>query len=545
MKLTLTEPHARKAAQIAAALVLLLVVARGWVADDAVITARSVDNLLHGYGLRWNAGERVQVFTHPSWALLSLVPMALGAGWYLSLIGLSMGTTVVFGLLFLRARGSGPALLVAVAALGFSAAFLDFSSSGLENPLTHLLLLALVASLPTGTPAPGDVRRTTFLFSLLVVTRMDAGVLALPCCAYLSWAAYQSGQAPRRIAGEWLIGLLPFLAWEAFSIVYYGFPFPNTAYAKLNTGIARATLLRMGVAYYRFALICDPWTLLGAGLLGALSWRFGKTGLARAVLLGAGLYYLYVLWIGGDFMGGRFFAAPLVLTAALLASPHVELDVRAAKVALALTVLVGTVGMLLPDHPRPTGHSGPVNERTQSSRSTALWRVIYQAGVIDDGSLRRGAEWRAQPRPIRHAYAIGLLGFAAGPEVHIVDHLALADAFLARLPAGFDPDPQPGHFERMGQWTSPIPVTKACPPEHEVCRFWQEYERSLQDGACRLSDANLCRYWSRLRSVTEGPLFTRERWLAIVELNLGRLDLLIDRDHYRNVVRSYPGSLPR
>ena len=35
---------------------------------------------------------------------------------------------------------------------------------------------------------------------------------------------------------------------------------------------------------------------------------------------------------------------------------------------------------------------------------------------------------------------IGLSGFYAGPEVHIVDAIGLSDPLLARLPARFDPE---------------------------------------------------------------------------------------------------------
>jgi hypothetical protein len=31
---------------------------KAWVGDDAAITARVVDNFLHGYGLRWNVTDR-------------------------------------------------------------------------------------------------------------------------------------------------------------------------------------------------------------------------------------------------------------------------------------------------------------------------------------------------------------------------------------------------------------------------------------------------------------------------------------------------------
>ena len=33
------------------------------VTEDAFITFRVIDNALHGYGLVWNAGERVQPYT--------------------------------------------------------------------------------------------------------------------------------------------------------------------------------------------------------------------------------------------------------------------------------------------------------------------------------------------------------------------------------------------------------------------------------------------------------------------------------------------------
>ena len=44
-----------------------------WVAEDAFITFRSVDNMLAGYGPVWNIGERVQVYTHPLWYILLVI----------------------------------------------------------------------------------------------------------------------------------------------------------------------------------------------------------------------------------------------------------------------------------------------------------------------------------------------------------------------------------------------------------------------------------------------------------------------------------------
>ena len=43
----------------------ILLVRTAWMCDDAFITLRTVDNFVQGYGLVWNVGERVQVYTHP------------------------------------------------------------------------------------------------------------------------------------------------------------------------------------------------------------------------------------------------------------------------------------------------------------------------------------------------------------------------------------------------------------------------------------------------------------------------------------------------
>ena len=45
-------------------------VLNAWVADDAYITFRTVDNFVHGYGLTWTVGERVQAYSHPFWMFL-------------------------------------------------------------------------------------------------------------------------------------------------------------------------------------------------------------------------------------------------------------------------------------------------------------------------------------------------------------------------------------------------------------------------------------------------------------------------------------------
>ena len=51
------------------AALLWLVYTRAWIGEDAFITFRTVDQFVHGNGLRWNVDERVQAYTHPLWML--------------------------------------------------------------------------------------------------------------------------------------------------------------------------------------------------------------------------------------------------------------------------------------------------------------------------------------------------------------------------------------------------------------------------------------------------------------------------------------------
>src|SRR6476659_2026752 len=72
-------PDARRTALVSALVIgyALLVYRTAWMSDDAFISARTVYNVLHGYGLRWNVDERVQTFTHPLWMMALIAAHAL------------------------------------------------------------------------------------------------------------------------------------------------------------------------------------------------------------------------------------------------------------------------------------------------------------------------------------------------------------------------------------------------------------------------------------------------------------------------------------
>jgi arabinofuranosyltransferase len=229
----------KRAVVLATALVLLIVLVRtAWVSDDAYITFRTVDNFLHGFGLRWNVDSRVESFTHPLWLFAMIGATAVTGEVYYTSIFLSIGLTLLAVVLLLWRFTSSVALaFLAASVILLSKAFVDYSTSGLENPLTHLLLvLFFIVAASSG---PRYLFWLSLLASLVMLNRVDAGLLVLPVLVLAVWK-----NGVRRSLVPVGLGVVPFVAWEVFSLIYYGFPAPNTAYAKLDTGVERGDIGR-------------------------------------------------------------------------------------------------------------------------------------------------------------------------------------------------------------------------------------------------------------------------------------------------------------
>src|SRR5436190_11112432 len=134
--------HVRVLTAIAIALFGAAVIRTAWLCDDAYINFRTIDNFLHGYGLRWNVDERVQTFTDPLWVIIITALSAITSDFYYTVMALSLLLSLGTVLMIARVTARDAiAALGAAAPLLCSKSFVDFSTSGLENPLLHLLLV--------------------------------------------------------------------------------------------------------------------------------------------------------------------------------------------------------------------------------------------------------------------------------------------------------------------------------------------------------------------------------------------------------------------
>lgn len=509
----LTTMQKKKVAALFLFLVIMIfaivVLRNAWVSDDAYITFRTVNNFVNGYGLTWNVGERVQAYTHPLWmfmvsALYFFTHEAYYTSIFLSLL-LSLAAVLIFAL---KIANSRTIAILGILVLTGSKAFIDYSTSGLENPLNHLILALFFLVYFQGEPNQKKLFLLSLIASLGMLNRIDTVLIYFPCLLYamlrfrkksgLYWAA---------------IGFTPIVVWELFSLFYYGFPFPNTAYAKLHTGISDAALAVQGIRYFKNSFDQDPLTLVTiiASLVAALLKRERDR---LAVAGGMALYLLYIIKIGGDFMSGRFFTVVLFSGVMLLSQYH-NLGIFGKKQAWMTGLIIITVSL--------TGPFPPI----LSNADYGLQRqAIYAYGIADErafyyqasGLLKArkgqimpnhvwttaGLEARKKGPSVVVRKAIGYYGYFAGPAVYIVDEMALSDPLLARLPAK-----KPwriGHFERN------IP---------------SGYLATLRSGKNQIKDRGLAEYYDKLSLVTRGNLFDKRRLLEIWNFNTGKNEYLI------------------
>jgi arabinofuranosyltransferase len=495
-----------------------------WVSDDAYITFRHIENLVGGFGLGWNVAERVQAFSHPLWMLLMAVLRWTTGEVYLTSMALGAGLTVTaVVLLGWRHAVSAWAVAVACSVLVLSRAFVDYGTSGLENPLSHLLVAVLALIWLDVLPGRRRTLGLGFVAGLLVCTRIDLALIGGPLLVAELIRVRDKGHL-----FPLTLGLTPVILWYGFSLFYFGSVVPNTAHAKLGAGIPRAEMVTQGLCYFEDSLLRDPITLLGCGLGIVLVLARGS-GRMRCFAVGPILYLGYVVWIGGDAMSGRFLTVPL-FSSVLLASRILPwrgllaASLLIAVVAVGLapanpTVLSGADFGADPEATRWPQRCRILDNRAHFYQRTGLLPVLG-AGLLEPmGELVTSGRRVADIGPhVGLKQAIGMFGWAAGPDAHIVDEMALAEPLLARLPSRNRDDWFIAHFRR---------------------RIPDGYWETLESGENRIVDLHLAAFYDHLRLVIRGDLWDPKRWGAVADLATGRHRDLLGYAFYDRVNQAF------
>ena len=491
-----------------------------WISDDGSITLHSVLNFVHGYGPVLNIGERVQAFTHPLWFFLN------SAMWFIThqvyfgvtLLGIICSLSAYY--LFIRYVSpiKSSALIAAILILG-SKSYIEYSTSALENSLSHLIIVVLaIIIFSEGISASKRFLLLFFALSLLYITRSDLVLLFTPFSLYFMYNYLRSVvlthnnilRSTLKNIAVLLLVTSPAILWTVFSIVYYGFPFPNTAYAKITNYMPFYVKLNQGIIYILDGCRFDPLTM-GVILAGILLGFFGNKKIAL-ISGGIVLYIIYIMLIGGDFMRGRFFTASFLLSLCIIS--QFKLYDKTILAAVLITILSVA----------KAGHNYYFNnDDYQSNYAVVDERVFYKRQESEEQNILRDFfKFYNQPWQFTSFKEVGVsgtgLGIGAiqkGPEIFKIDPYGLSDPLLARLPADHDQQFHAGHSYRY------VPYG---------------YKQSIIENKNLLTDPATRDFYEKIRLVTRGELFSWERFRAIIDLNL--------RSTPEDLVKFYQSGMP-
>lgn len=315
-------------------LTFVVIVRTAWISDQAVPTLRFAVNLINRVAPTLNVNERATTLVHPLWVLLIAVVTLVATNAYYAVFAVSIALSLAtLWLLVWRVATSFWPAMLAGAVLILSRAYVDYSTSGFENPLSHFLLVYGVVlgfkSMSNGQHQRWTLAALTTLIALYLC-RPELLLLVLPFCAVIVW---QSHLNARRTTMLVLAAVSPVGLWTLLRLIGYPGIFADTPWLDVERAFSSATNIQQGINYLVDSFSVDPVTLtfVAIGILLALRQSLPLQALATGIVL----YLLYVLVIGGDSWSGRLLTAPLLASVVVVSRSDLS-SVGIASIALVL-----------------------------------------------------------------------------------------------------------------------------------------------------------------------------------------------------------------
>jgi arabinofuranosyltransferase len=507
-------PSRRLLIALSCAFVAIILLRSAWVSDDAYRVLRSVEHAIDGYGLRWNVSERVHVFEEPLWLLLLIAVRAIVGDAYAAALGLGLACAMATTVIVLRCGRTEASIAIGAAILSLSAAFVTWSSSGMGDPLAHLIVALFavrwlgIVDGADGVDGRAADRVLWLLAGLAALTRLETlAITTLPLIERV-----RARGIPASLPGVAIL-FAPLAAWGVAAAWYFGSPVPNPAIARHADAVPWVEQVQLGAGFLGDALRRDPLTL--AVVACAVLATAARPSRARTLMAGVTAYVALLVLVGGSADGERLLGVALVAAAIVVLT-----DVRIARPAVAGGVL-GAIVVLGASSARATlaadasfGSSAFETMRVHDARA-----ADYQA----TGLLR----WARESRPPRHPEAArgmaaqasavraatsdrpGFFGWAAGPGVHVIDAHGGGDPLLAHLP------PAVGSFGYGPR----------------IRRLPEGFKSSIERGTT-LVEPPLAALDARVHEVAAGRLRDPQRLFTAWRLATGAFRPLIDQSSY-------------
>ena len=493
-----------------------------WHSDDAYHAYTMAKNLVEGNGFVYNVGERVNASTCPLFTLcVAAIYFACGNMFISGLVAGIFFSGITAWLVLYKVAKSEKQIIFSTIALIGSTCYVAYTTAGLENSLLYFLSAVFYYIFFTNDEyTPTNLFFMGLMVGLTGVTRMDAVLFfVLPVCyAYL---CKRKNCSFTKCAGIGAVALSPFILWEIFSLLYYGFFIPNTAFAKLGTGIPRMEYLERGIHFVQVSCLYDVFLAIVPIVYIILCiWNHNLKRIISSISIM--LYFAYVIYIGGDFMVGRHLTVIYFIAAfgCLFFLREFENNKGINNIVIGTILLALCVNIFIPDtyvdqymfdgiYSKYGG--GVADERAFYFSKTSLLSNIKQ--VIKGEELLVREAWGTvdytqfeDARGVVLEWAPGIIVYYDSKNIHLVDNYALGDPLLSKLPVEYVENWRIGHTYRK------IP---------------KGYKESLATMTNQIEDKFLHEYYDKLLLIVRGDLFCKERIKTIVEMNLGKYDYLL------------------
>jgi arabinofuranosyltransferase len=319
-----------------------------WGVDDAQIFFSYSSNLAAGRGFVYASNpEHVEGATSLLWTLVCAIPFGLGFDepgvLAISILLLCLTQFVIIDIIrraaATRKIRSWPFELAYLLAVFSSPMYLTWMTVSLMDTCLWGFLVVLMMFVALSPPrSKSGMALACMPFFLAPLSRPEAGLVA-PAIIGLAWLSDGGRREDRRrlILGPGLAFLASTVGVTAFRLVYFGYPLPNTYYAKVSPSLSY-NLTKGGEYLLGFALTSGPvilatalfllWCAVDlaprlfhslhapvphASRIGVATWRI-------AALCAMVLLFVPVLSGGDHFVGYRFYqpASPVMILAAVL-----------------------------------------------------------------------------------------------------------------------------------------------------------------------------------------------------------------------------------
>ncbi len=408
-----------------------------FVKDDAYISYRYAHNLVHGHGLVFNPGDRLEGYTNFLWTMLMVPFEALGwelfqvSGWIGSILCIAtMWLLVAIPRTFTGARKDFGELWAA-AWIGGSSSFSLWAKGGLEQPLAIFLPLLGAWLLWTVTDAESNAGRRRLFWAgvalgLGCTTRPElhliAAIIGAPVLVDLV-----RRKISLRAAIAFALGVLAITApFHLFRWGYYHSLLPNTYYVKTSKG---SLVWRAGLGSLHDLLDFNATgALLVLAPFAFVDRRWLKEKLVMAAISLA--FFAFIVKVGVDEMQWHRLYLPALPFLLLLA-------------AFGLQVVVDGIAAAIANKKTGPRWLWP---------ALAAWAALVGAGARDFaftykefGGFNGLADFCGQNHPdmgkflTRHERTGGLIAFQDmgatpyhAPDLDFLDFIGLVDGHVAR-----------------------------------------------------------------------------------------------------------------